>query len=516
MEFDHRKRYGSTGGAATHDAPTPGKQTLTQGMVQLYPVAVPSSERAESAAPPAPLPVPAGPRPTLQMLFGRRDRASDPEQLHAAAARGTATTAGQLPHLEQIQRSFGRHDVSGVQAHTGGEAAASAQEMGAAAYATGNHVVLGAGTDLHTVAHEAAHVVQQRAGVHLKGGVGEVGDAYERHADEVANAVASGASAEALLDQYAAPGASATGAPVQRFADQVNSNRLAAAPVAQPAPVESGRAPVQRVTLTTRHEKEQDQSYQEIKADAAKFHNAFGTGVLFDLSSNTRVSEKPAASDTQVDVFGHGNAMTVGDLSASALAQTIKDKRRDLRLADVEKVTIHACESGTPLDTSGLSEERRARYREFENVSLADQLHRAFLENHHAYVEVDGFQGETVTDRAGRTRVVKEGKDMNSYRIARREALRKDQARNDGTELEQDQVENDFLEALGGKRVVSGPATLLDQGTTTRTEMNEVLKWRWRETADRGETFTTLGGEQWGAREDEDTADETERRSKRQ
>ena len=96
-------------------------------------------------------------------------QASDPEQVHAAAARGTATAASQLPHLEQIQRSFGKHDVSGVHAHVGAEAAASAQEMGAAAYATGNHVVLGAGTDLHTVAHEAAHVVQQRGGVQLKG-----------------------------------------------------------------------------------------------------------------------------------------------------------------------------------------------------------------------------------------------------------------------------------------------------------------------------------------------------------
>jgi hypothetical protein len=44
-------------------------------------------------------------------------------------------------------------------------------------------------------------VVQQRAGVSLKGGVGEEGDPYERHADAVADAVVSGRSAEALLDQ---------------------------------------------------------------------------------------------------------------------------------------------------------------------------------------------------------------------------------------------------------------------------------------------------------------------------
>jgi len=206
MDFDRRTGHALTGAAATHDAPVPGKQTLTQGMVQMHPAAASSPERSEPATAP-PVPVPAGPRTTLQMLFGGPEqRASDPDQVHAAAARGTSTAAAQLPHLEQIQRSFGRHDVSGVQAHVGGEAAASAQEMGAAAYATGNHVVLGAGTDLHTVAHEAAHVVQQRGGVQLKGGVGEVGDTYERHADQVADAVVRGESAEALLDTMSETG----------------------------------------------------------------------------------------------------------------------------------------------------------------------------------------------------------------------------------------------------------------------------------------------------------------------
>ena len=73
--------------------------------------------------------------------------------------------------------------------------------MGAEAYATGDHIVLGRGNDLHTVAHEAAHVVQQRGGVQLKGGVGEAGDAHERHADAVADRVVAGQSAEDLLDR---------------------------------------------------------------------------------------------------------------------------------------------------------------------------------------------------------------------------------------------------------------------------------------------------------------------------
>lgn len=128
--------------------------------------------------------------------------------VHAAAARGVATSSSALPYADTIQRAFGRHDISSVQAHTGREAAESARDMGADAYATGDHVVLGKGNDLATVAHEAAHVVQQRGGVQLKGGVGEAGDAYERNADEVADRVVQGKSAEDLLDRYAGGGAS--------------------------------------------------------------------------------------------------------------------------------------------------------------------------------------------------------------------------------------------------------------------------------------------------------------------
>ena len=142
--------------------------------------------------------------------------ASDPAAVHGAASRGVATPSSALPFSASIQRAFGRHDVSSIQAHTGPEAAASAHTMGADAYATGNHVVLGRGADLHTVAHEAAHVVQQRGGVHLKSGVGAAGDAYERHADAVADRVVAGQSAEDLLDQGTLSSGPGTAQAVQR------------------------------------------------------------------------------------------------------------------------------------------------------------------------------------------------------------------------------------------------------------------------------------------------------------
>jgi Domain of unknown function (DUF4157)/Microbial transglutaminase len=101
--------------------------------------------------------------------------------------------------------------VTGVRAHTDGAAAGANAEMGSQAYARGNDVAFGGAPDLHTAAHEAAHVVQQRAGVQLKGGVGERGDAYERHADAVADTVVAGGSSEALLSTMAGAPASGPG-----------------------------------------------------------------------------------------------------------------------------------------------------------------------------------------------------------------------------------------------------------------------------------------------------------------
>jgi hypothetical protein len=146
----------------------------------------------------------AEPSAAVQRRTGDSARdAPDPTAIHASARRGLATPATQLPFRDTIQRVFGRHDLSSIQAHVGPEAARSAHEMGADAYATGNHVVLGGNPDLFTTAHEAAHVIQQRAGVHCKGGVGEANDRYEQHADEVAQLVVQGKSAEALLDRDA-------------------------------------------------------------------------------------------------------------------------------------------------------------------------------------------------------------------------------------------------------------------------------------------------------------------------
>jgi hypothetical protein len=142
---------------------------------------------------------------------------ADSAAVHAVAAQGVAGSGGPLPFADRIGASFGAHDVSDVRAHVGGQAAAASDALGARAYATGRDIAFAGTPDLHTAAHEAAHVVQQRAGVSLKGGVGEAGDPYEQHANAVADAVVAGRSAEPLLDAMAGSGG---GGGVQRQAVQ--------------------------------------------------------------------------------------------------------------------------------------------------------------------------------------------------------------------------------------------------------------------------------------------------------
>lgn len=126
---------------------------------------------------------------------------SGPE-VHGIATAGLRGEGQPLPSLERLQPLFGHHDLSRVRAYTGHGAAMAARQLGAKAYTVGNQVGFdGPNPSLHIVAHEATHVVQQRAGVHLKSGVGKVGDAYEEQAEAVGRAVTRGENVESLLDR---------------------------------------------------------------------------------------------------------------------------------------------------------------------------------------------------------------------------------------------------------------------------------------------------------------------------
>jgi hypothetical protein len=126
-------------------------------------------------------------------------------QVHSAAAAGTRGVGEKLPYQAEIQRSFGRHNLADVRAHIDPSARAGARVMRAEAFTLGRHVAFAGSPDLHVVAHEAAHVIQQRAGLQLRDGLGQAGDPHERHAEAVARSVVQGRSAEELLNVYATP-----------------------------------------------------------------------------------------------------------------------------------------------------------------------------------------------------------------------------------------------------------------------------------------------------------------------
>ncbi len=93
------------------------------------------------------------------------------------------------PLREEMEARL-RGDFSPVRVHTDAIARASAAEVGARAYTSGSHIVIGdSAADKHTLAHELTHVMQQRqgpvAGTDHGGGVrvSDPSDVYEKAAE---------------------------------------------------------------------------------------------------------------------------------------------------------------------------------------------------------------------------------------------------------------------------------------------------------------------------------------------
>jgi hypothetical protein len=193
------------------DKAVSGKRTLTDGLTRRTQDPEPARSIVQRT-PPRDGTVPAFPA----VPGGLADAFDSERTVHAAAAEGVKTPSQEVPYRSELEPALGQ-DLSFVRAHVGGEAEQSAQLIRAEAYAQGDDVVLPANPSKHTVAHEVAHVLQQRAGqVQLKGGVGAVGDPYERHADAVADRVARGESAADLLPRGDAAPVINVSAPVQR------------------------------------------------------------------------------------------------------------------------------------------------------------------------------------------------------------------------------------------------------------------------------------------------------------
>ncbi|MFF7370328.1 DUF4157 domain-containing protein [Streptomyces tricolor] len=131
------------------------------------------------------------------MIARRADRTAAPEQPGTGVHEVLRSTGTPLPApvRQDMESRFGT-DFSDVRLHTGAAAARSARAIGARAYTSGSHVVIGAGGgDRHTLAHELTHVVQQRQGPvagteHGDGlSISDPSDRFEREAEANAHRV---------------------------------------------------------------------------------------------------------------------------------------------------------------------------------------------------------------------------------------------------------------------------------------------------------------------------------------
>ncbi|MFE9118534.1 DUF4157 domain-containing protein [Streptomyces sp. NPDC007172] len=123
----------------------------------------------------------AGNAAVVQMLRASGHRLTPPEEhQHGAGCGHQEQPAVQRSAVHDVLRTGGsplddstRTDMEGrlgadfsdVRIHNDAAAKASAAEVGARAYTSGSHVVIGdGGGDRHTLAHELTHVIQQRQG----------------------------------------------------------------------------------------------------------------------------------------------------------------------------------------------------------------------------------------------------------------------------------------------------------------------------------------------------------------
>ncbi|MFI6650822.1 DUF4157 domain-containing protein [Streptomyces sp. NPDC050529] len=132
---------------------------------------------------------------------GHEYQQDEPASVQRSAVHDVLRSAGQpldSGTRTDMEARFGA-DFADVRIHNDGAARTSAAEIGARAYTSGSHIVLGdGGGDRHTLAHELTHVIQQRqgpvSGSDNGGGlkVSDPSDRFEREAEAQATRVLSG------------------------------------------------------------------------------------------------------------------------------------------------------------------------------------------------------------------------------------------------------------------------------------------------------------------------------------
>jgi hypothetical protein len=232
---------------------------------------------------------------------------------------GASPTLGVTPAVQQVLQAPGRpldrvtrgvmerhfgHDFSQVQVHTGAQAAASARQVHALAYTVGQHVVFGerqfapqtrAGQRL--LAHELAHVVQQRDARFSTNDLALAGDRWEREADAAAQAVVAGGQA-AVRQQ-------STQAMLARFVDSRTTTEADGATVQVERVVTPGRCRrVPETRSSTTGDITAQQAFLEINACRGRTSG----GARGEINYGDAINDAAAAAARLLTNLGSGQA----------------------------------------------------------------------------------------------------------------------------------------------------------------------------------------------------------------
>ena len=139
-----------------------------------------------------------------------RRSAGEAVRLRRIAVAGLRGPAASFPFESRIREAFGRYAPPRLEARQGRQAALAGEALSAKAYAFGHRAAFTGRPELHTAAHEAAHIAASGLGARVRHGVGAPGDVHERVADRAADAAVRGQSAEPVFQAAygeATPGA---------------------------------------------------------------------------------------------------------------------------------------------------------------------------------------------------------------------------------------------------------------------------------------------------------------------
>ncbi|MFJ4602276.1 eCIS core domain-containing protein [Streptomyces griseoluteus] len=165
---------------------------------------------------------------TVARMLSRRDEEADaPSLQRRSSVHDVLRSAGRPlePGVRaEMEGRFGGADFGDVRVHKDPAAQRSAAEIGARAYTSGPHIVIGEnGADKHTLAHELTHVVQQRSGTVAGTDTGQglrlsdPSDRFEREAEANAHRVMAGGGHSHTPP--AGPAPEGGRAPVQRYVE---------------------------------------------------------------------------------------------------------------------------------------------------------------------------------------------------------------------------------------------------------------------------------------------------------